>query len=168
MLFRSVCIDYRDVNLAFPKDNYPTPFIDQIIDDCAGCEIFLFMDGFFSHNQINIYPDDQHKTTFICPSGMFTYRKLLLGLKNFGANFQRAMDYAFNDIKHIVQPYLDDLPVHSQKWTDHPIHLRAIFLHYRHYKIHLNLHKCVFCVGSGRLLGFVVSKEGIQIDPLKV
>ena len=78
------------------------------------------------------------------------------------------MDYAFNDNKHIVQPYLDDLPVHSRNQTDNPMHLRAIFLHCRHYKIHLNPHKCVFFVGSSRLLGFVVSKEGIRIDPLKV
>ena len=62
-----VCVDYQDVNQACPKDNYPTPFIDQIIDDCARCEIFSFMDGFSGYNQINILLDDQHKTTFICP-----------------------------------------------------------------------------------------------------
>ena len=90
------------------------------------------------------------------------------GLKNTRENFQRAMDYAFNNIKHIVQPYLDDLLAHSRNQTDHPMHLRAIFLHCRHYKIRLNPHKCVFCVGSSRFLGFVVSKEGIRIDPLKV
>ena len=84
------------------------------------------------------------------------------------ATFQIAMDYAFNDIKHIVQPYLDDLPAHSRKQTDHPMHLTTIFLRCQHYKIRLNPHKCVFCIGSGRLLGFVVSKEGIRIDPLKV
>ena len=78
------------------------------------------------------------------------------------------MEYAFNDIKHIVQPYLDDLPAHSQNQTNHLMHLRAIFLHCWHYKIRLNPHKCVFCIGSGHFLGFVVSKEGIWIDPLKV
>ena len=62
-----VCVDYQDVNHACPKDNYPTPFIDQIIDDCAGCEIFSFMDGIFGYNQINIHPENQHKTPFICP-----------------------------------------------------------------------------------------------------
>ena len=82
-----VCVDYRDVNVACPKDNYPTPFIDQIIDDCAGCEIFSFMDGFSSYNEINIRPEDQHKTAFICPWGTFAYRKLLFGFKNDGENF---------------------------------------------------------------------------------
>ena len=85
-----VCVDYRDLNKAYPKDNYPTPFIDQIIDDCAGCQIFSFMDGFSGYNQIDILPQDQYKTSFICPWGIFAYRKLPFGLKNAGATFQRA------------------------------------------------------------------------------
>ena len=64
-----VCIDFRDLNKACPKDNYPTPFIDQIIDECAGNEIFSFMDGFSGYNQMTIHPEDQHKTAFICPWG---------------------------------------------------------------------------------------------------
>jgi hypothetical protein len=163
-----VCIDYRDINKACPKDNFPTPFVDQIVDDCAGSEIFSLMDGFSGYNQINIVPEDQHKTAFICPWGTFAYRKLPFGLKNVGATFQRAMSYAFHDIKHIVQPYLDDLPAHSMRRVDHPIHLRAIFLRCRFYHIRLNPHKCIFCVESDRLLGFIVSRQGIRVDPLKV
>ena len=109
-----VHVDYQDVNLACPKDNYPTPFIDQIINDCAGCKIFSFMDGFSSYYQINIHLEDQHKTTLICPWGTFSYKKLPFDLKNVGENFQREIDYAFNEIKNIVQPYLNDLPAHSQ------------------------------------------------------
>ena len=71
------------------------------------------MDGFSGYNQINIAPEDQHKTTFICPWGTFMYKKLPFGLNNAGATFQRVMSYAFHDIRHIVQPYLDDLPAHS-------------------------------------------------------
>ena len=58
--------------------------------------------------------------------GTFAYRKLLFGLKNTGATFQRAMSYAFHDIKHIVEPYIDDLPAHSQQREDHSGHLRDI------------------------------------------
>ena len=90
------------------------------------------------------------------------------GLKNAGATFQRAMNFAFHDIKAIVEPYLDDLPAHSRKRIQHPDHLRLIFERCRYYKIHLNPHKCVFCVESGRLIGFIVSSRGIQVDPLKV
>ena len=126
------------------------------------------MDGFSRYNQINICPQDQSKIAFICWCVTFAYLKLPFGLNNAGATFQRAMNYAFHDIKHIVQPYLDDLPAHSRKRSVHPQNLRAIFLRCRHYKIRLNPHKCVFCVGSGRLIGFVVSKYGIQLDPIKV
>jgi hypothetical protein len=56
-----VCVDYHDLNKSCPKDNYPTPFIDQIIDNCAGSVIFSFMDGFSGYNQIEILPADQHK-----------------------------------------------------------------------------------------------------------
>ena len=82
-----VCVDYRDINRTCPKANYPTPFIDQIIDECAGSEIYSLMDGFSGYNQINIAPEDQHKTTFICPWGTFAYKKLPFSLKNAGATF---------------------------------------------------------------------------------
>jgi hypothetical protein len=71
------------------------------------------MDGFFSYNQINILPTDQHKTAFICPWGTFAYQKLPFSLKNAGVTFQCDVSYAFHNIKHIVQPYLEDLPAHS-------------------------------------------------------
>jgi hypothetical protein len=97
-----VCVYYRDINKACPKDNYLTPFVDHIVDDCAGSEIFSFMDDFFGYNQINILPADQHKTDFIYSWGNFAYRKLPFGLKNVGVTFQCAMSYTFHDIKHIV------------------------------------------------------------------
>jgi hypothetical protein len=81
-------VDYRDLNKACPKDNYPTPFIDKIIDNCTVSVIFSFMDGFLGYNQIDILPVDQHKTAFIFSWGTFVYRKLPFGLKNVGATFQ--------------------------------------------------------------------------------
>jgi hypothetical protein len=125
------------------------------------------MDGFSGYNKISILPVDQHKAIFICPWGTFAYRKLPFGLKNTGATFQCAMSYAFHDINHIIQPYLDDLPVHSMHRQDHLAHLRAIFLHFHYYYIHLNPHKCVFCVESNRILGFIGSLHLIRVDPLK-
>ena len=127
----------------------------------------LWMDS-LATIKIQIKPEDQHKTAFICPWGTFTYKKMPFGLKNVGATFQRAMNFSFHDIKAIVEPYLDDLPAHSHKRIQHPDHLRLIFERCRYYKIHLNPHKCMFCVESWRLLGFIVSNRGIQMDPLKV
>ena len=82
-----ICIDFQDLNKACPMDNFPTPHIDQISDNCAGSIIFSFMDGFTGYNQIEIMPTDQHKTKFIFPWGNFVYQKLPFVLKNVGATF---------------------------------------------------------------------------------
>jgi hypothetical protein len=78
------------------------------------------------------------------------------------------MSYAFHDIKHTVEPYLDDLPAHSSSRSDHFGHLHAIFIQCQFYRICLKPHKCIFVVELGRLLDFVVSKDGIRVDPLKI
>jgi hypothetical protein len=82
-----ICTYFRYLNKACPKDNFLMPFIDQIIDECVGCESFSFMDGFSRYNQIKIKSEDQHKTTFIFPWGTFAYRKMCFGMKNVGATF---------------------------------------------------------------------------------
>ena len=62
-----ICTDFHDLNRACPKDNFPTPFIDHILDECEGIEVFSFMDGFSGYNQIQIKLEDQHKIAFIFP-----------------------------------------------------------------------------------------------------
>jgi hypothetical protein len=76
-----LCMEFRDLNKAHPKDNFPTPFIDQILEECAGSEVFSFMDIFLGYNQIQIKLEDQHKMTFICPWGTFAYHKIPFDLK---------------------------------------------------------------------------------------
>jgi hypothetical protein len=134
----------------------------------VGSEIFSFMDGFSGYSQIHIKPEDQHKTTFICPWGTFANRKMPFGLKNAGATFQHAMNFSFHDLKHIVKAYLDDLAAHSRKRVDHVIHLHIVFERCFYYRIRLNPHKCIFCVKFGHLIGFLVFETGIMVDPLKV
>jgi hypothetical protein len=90
------------------------------------------------------------------------------GLKNARVTFQRAMNFAFHDLKHIVEAYLDDLVAHSRKRVDHPKHLRLVFEIFCHYCIRLNPHKCIFCVRSGCLLGFLVSESEIMVYPLNI
>jgi hypothetical protein len=78
------------------------------------------------------------------------------------------MSYTFHDITRIVKAYLNYLAAHSKKRVNHPIHLRAIFDCCWKYKIRLNPLKCNFCVVVGRFLGFIISRHGIMVDPLKV
>ena len=115
------------MNRACPKDNFPTPFIDQILDECVGSEVFSFMDGFFGYNQIQIKPEDQHNTAFICPWGTFAYQKMPFGLKNIGATFQWAMTLIFHDLKSIIEVILDNLAAHSRMRMRHSYHLRLVF-----------------------------------------
>ena len=78
------------------------------------------------------------------------------------------MTFAFHDLKNIIEVYLDDLAHHSRLRVRHLYHLRLVFERYCHYQIRLNPHNCIFCVKVGCLLGFIVSKEGIRDDTLKV
>jgi hypothetical protein len=123
------------MNKDFSKDNFPNSFIDHIVGECVGCEVFSFMDFFSSTTRFKSNPKDQNKMAFICPWGTFTYMKIPFGLKNFGATFQRAMSFTFHDLKHIAETYLDDLALRSHKRSDHPSHLRIIFERCRYYQI---------------------------------
>ena len=166
----TICVytEFYDLNLACPKDNFPTLFIDQIIDACAGHEVFSFMDGFFGYNQIHIWKYDKYKTAFTNPWGTIAYRVMLFGLKNAGATFQWAMMYYFHDLIHIILVYLNDLTARPRKRSQHLDELRQDFLRCHKYNVCLNPLKCVFCVPAERLLGFIVSHKGILIGPLKV
>ena len=82
-----ICTYFHDLNRACPKDNFLTPFIDQILDECAGSKVFSFMDSFSGYNQIQIKLGDRHKTAFTCPWGTFAYRKIPFSLKNAKSTF---------------------------------------------------------------------------------
>ena len=101
-----MCVDYRDLNRASPKDDFPLPHIDVLVDNTAQFSVFSFMDGFSGYNQIKMSPDDMEKTTFITPWGTFCYKVMPFGLKNAGATYQRAMVTLFHDmIRHEIKCY---------------------------------------------------------------
>nr|GEZ43116.1 reverse transcriptase domain-containing protein [Tanacetum cinerariifolium] len=77
-----VCIDYRKLNEATPKDHFPLPFMDQMLERLAGNEYDCFLDGFSGYFQIPIDPRGQEKTTFTCPYWTFAYRRMPFGLCN--------------------------------------------------------------------------------------
>ena len=109
------------------------------------------------------------KTTFITPWGTFCYRVMPFGLKNVGATYQRAMTTLFHDMMHKeIEVYVDDMIAKSIDEKEHVEHLLKLFQHLRKYKLRLNPNKCTIGVRSGKLLGFIVSKKGIDVDPAKV
>ena len=88
-------IDFRNLNRASLKDNYPLPKMDHILQRVVGSRRISLLDGFSGYNQVLVLPSDQDKTAFTTPWGTFMYVKIPFGLMNAGATFQRAMDIAF-------------------------------------------------------------------------
>ena len=90
-----MCVDYTDLNKACPKDCFPLPRIDQLVDSTSGHELLSFMDAFFGYNQIKMNSKDQVHTSFITSFGTYCYKVMPFGLKNAGATFQRRVTEVF-------------------------------------------------------------------------
>nr|XP_027067607.1 uncharacterized protein LOC113693243 [Coffea arabica] len=164
-----VCVDYRDLNKASPKDDFPLPNIHILLDNTAGHEIESFGDCFAGYHQILMAEEDREKTSFITPWGTFCYRVMPFGLKNAGATYQRTMTTLFHDMIHKeMEVYVDDIIIKSKKVEDHLVDLKKLFERLRKYNLKLNPAKCAFGAPAGKLLGFIVSKKGIEIDPAKI
>uniref|UniRef100_A0A2N9F261 Integrase catalytic domain-containing protein n=1 Tax=Fagus sylvatica TaxID=28930 RepID=A0A2N9F261_FAGSY len=113
-----MCVDYRDLNRASPKDNFPLPHIDTLVDNTATNAVFSFMDGFSGYNQIKMAEEDKSKTAFVTHWGTFVYDVMPFGLKNAGATYQRAMVTLFHDmIHHEIEVYVDDMIAKSRNRT---------------------------------------------------
>ena len=135
----------------------------------VGAERISMLDGFSGYNQIKVLPEDQEKTAFTTPWGTFMYAKMPFGLMNAGATFQRAMDIAFaGEIGISVVIYMDDITVYSKSDRENLRHLEKVFMKCRKYGISLNPKKSNFALEEGKLLGHIISKYGIKIDPERV
>uniref|UniRef100_A0A2N9EK87 Integrase catalytic domain-containing protein n=1 Tax=Fagus sylvatica TaxID=28930 RepID=A0A2N9EK87_FAGSY len=162
------CVDFRNLNKACPKDEFPLPNMDLLIDSAAGHAMFSFMDGFSGYNQIRMSTRDAEKTAFRTPIGNFYYTVMPFGLKNAGATYQRTMTAMFHDMMHKeIEDYVDDIVVKSKKREDHLRVLRKVFDRCRLYKLKMNPLKCAFGVSAGKFLGFLVHNRGIDVDPAK-
>ena len=119
-----VCIDYIDLNDAFPKDSFPLPRIDQIVDVSSGHGMLSFLDAFSGYHQIPMYPADAEKTTFITPHRLFYYNVMSFGLKNAGVTYQRLVTKMFRTLLgKTMEVYIDDMLVKSKKRPYHTTHL---------------------------------------------
>ena len=161
-----ICIDFTDLNKACPKDSFPLPHIDMLVDATAGHELLSFMDAFSGYNQILMHPDDQEKTSFITERGTFCYKVMPFGLKNAGATYQRLVNQMFADmLGKSMEVYIDDMLVKSLAAADHLNHLEQSFQVLEKYNMKLNPAKCSFGVSSGKFLGYLVTKRGVEANP---
>src|SRR4051812_12497522 len=164
-----ICIDFRNLNDACPKDEFPLPVTDIMVDKTAGYERMSFMDGFSRYNQIKMLPDDERHTAFRTPLGVFCYTVMPFGLKNAGATYQRAMDKIFSKLtRKIVECYVDDIAVKSRRKGDHLRDLREVFNLMRAHQLKMKPTKSFLGVSSSKFFGFVITSKGIHLDPEKI
>ena len=164
-----LCIDFTDINKACPKDSFPLPRIDLIVDATVGHELLSFMDAFSGYNQISMDPDDQEKTSFVPAQGTYCYRVMSFGLKNAGATYQTLVNRMFQkQIGTTMEVYIDDMLVKSTTAELHIVHLSEAFQILRNYNMKLNPAKCAFVVSAKKFLGFIINHRGIEANPDKI
>jgi hypothetical protein len=162
-------VDFRNLNKSSRKANYPLPNMEHILQRVTGASRISMIDGFSSYNQISVMPEDREKMTFTTPWGTFMYAKIPFRLMNAGATFQRAMDIAFIGEKdQFMVIYLDDITVFSRTDKEHHCYLKRVFLKCRRFGLYLNPKKSLFTIKEGKILGHIVSAEGVRIDPSRV
>jgi hypothetical protein len=166
-----VYIDFRNLNRATPKDEYPMPITDVLINNASGHKVMSFLDDNASYNQIFMAKEDVSKMAFRCPEFMclFEWIVMTFGLKNAGTTYQWVMNLIFHDLLGVIlEVYIDDIVVKSTGFDKHMADLRLAFERMKGYTLKMNQLKCSFGVAAGKFLGFIVHEKGIQIDPKKV
>ena len=119
-----MCVDYTNLNDACPKDNFPLPHIDQIVDASARHGMLTFLDALYGYHQIPMYPPDAEKTSFITPHGIFCYNVMPFGLKNVEATYQQLVTKMFRPLLgKTMEVYIDDMLIKSKEQPDHANHL---------------------------------------------
>ena len=164
-----MCVDFTNLNKAYPKDSYPLPRIDQLVDSTAGHKLLSFMDAFSGYNQIRMDEADQEKTSFVTSQSLFCYEVMPFGLKNTRATYQQLVNHMFcPQIGRNVEVYMDDMLVKSLDEGKHLDDMQETFNTLRRYSMKLNPSKRVFGVTSGKFLRFMVSHRGIEANPEKI
>ncbi|KAK9071857.1 hypothetical protein SSX86_008287 [Deinandra increscens subsp. villosa] len=164
-----VCVDYTDLNKACPKDPFPLPHIDAMVDATAGHEMLTFMDASAGFQQIQMEPCDQEHTAFMTPTGIYCYTAMPFGLRNAGATYQRLVNMMFKEqLGDTMEVYIDDMVVKSKKAEDHVRDLQTAFDILDQYNMKLNPSKCHFGVRAGKFLGYMVTERGIEASPEQI
>jgi hypothetical protein len=163
-----MCIDYRALNKITVRNSYPLPLISDLLDKLAGASVFSSLDLQSGYHQIRITEEDQPKTAFKTPMGLFHFKVLPFGLSNAPSTFQAVMNQIFGDlIGRSVLVYLDDILVYSKTPEEHMVHLREVLTRLRQHQLFIKLSKCEFSKPELRFLGHVVGRNGISVDPQK-
>ncbi|MCO5593068.1 hypothetical protein L7F22_047074 [Adiantum nelumboides] len=183
-----MCIDYRALNKNTIKNRFSIPRIDDIQDKLEGAAMFSRIDlksgyhqdklegaAMFSridlksgYHQICIRSAHVHKTTFRTTFGLYEFLVMPFGLTNAPATFNRMMDRIFCPHQQFVGAFFDDMIVYSKNEEEHKHHLAIAFKELRSHRLLINAKKSEFFLEEIHFLGYIVSKDGVRIDPAKV
>jgi hypothetical protein len=164
-----MCIDYTDLNKHCPKDPFPLPHIDKVVDSTACSVQLCFLDCYSGYHQITLRPNGEGKTTFIKPHDIYCYKVMIFGLKNAGAIYQKAIQKCLkSQIGKNVKAYVDNVVLNTTVEDKLIADLTKTFANLQEFQWKLNPKKCVFGVPSGLLLGFMVGHQCIEANPAKV
>ncbi|GJX18765.1 reverse transcriptase domain-containing protein [Tanacetum coccineum] len=163
-----MCIDFKNLNSACPKDYYPLPNIDCKVESVMGFKYKCFLDAYKGYHQIQMSKEDEEKTVFYTDQGTYCYTKMPFRLKNTGATYQRLIDSTFqSQIGKNLEAYVDDMVI---KRNDEKMLLADVaetLDNLRKINMKLNPKKCSFGVEEGKFLGYMVTSEGIRANPKK-
>lgn len=163
-----LCVDYRKLNAVTKKDAYPMPLISEILDSFAGAKHFTTLDLRSGYYQIPMHPNSIEKTAVNTHIGLFQFLRMSMGMVNSPAIFQRFMNKVLSKFKEFCLVYIDDLIIFSQTEQQHHDHIEQILWALQENGLSVKQSKCVFGAEQVKLLGFIVTKEGLTSDPEKV
>ncbi|KAI7799302.1 hypothetical protein IRJ41_024940 [Triplophysa rosa] len=163
------CIDYRGLNDITVKNSHPLPLMSSAFELLQGATIFTKLDLRNAYHLVRIRKGDEWKTAFNTPTGHFEYRVMPFGLSNAPAVFQRLVNDMLRDmVDRFVFVYLEDILIFSQSERDHVQHVRRVLGRLLENRLFAKVEKCEFHARSVPFLGFILSSEGIRMDPAKV
>jgi len=162
-------VDYRGLNKITKKDRYPLPLIPNLLDClCTACT-FTKMDLCSVYNLVCIADGDEWKTAFRTRYGSYEFFIMHYGLTNAPASFQRFMNNVFKDMLDMcVVVYLDDILIFSDDPAKHHQHVRKVLCQLRDNNLYAKIEKCEFNIKTTNFLGFIISPDGLQMDPAKI
>ena len=163
-----MALDYRRLNNQMVFDSYPLPNLWDMLQSLIGYEMYTCLDANWGFWNLPVGEESRKYTAITTPWGLYEFTVLPFGIKNSPGEFQRAMDHCLRDVSNFTKVYIDDMSFGDHEWNEHMSHLEKVLDCCRRNGIYLKLSKVELCKSKVKLLGHIVSKEGISPDPKKV